>query len=94
MMVTAKWFGLPVEVTGGNAEHGLAFVRRLDGKPFPSFTHGGWAETSESIVRSNALDDVQVIDDEDECTCTPETAIACPACRAAARARYQDQLPY
>lgn len=66
----------------------LAAVEALEGKPFM----GGNLWPVHTPFATVKVADLVI--EPDDCTCTPDGAIACPACVAANRARYGDDFPF
>ena len=65
-MITAQYCGRTVEIisvtTYADVKH--ARVRIVSGRPFISWSHGGWVDEDEKIVRADLLevDDSQIVE--------------------------------
>jgi hypothetical protein len=82
---------IPVEIKyyfrSGDGRH-LVRIKAKHGKPFSSYSHGGWTDDNSTNVPTSSIHL-----EPDECTCTPD-GDACPACVAANQARYGDDFPF
>ncbi len=94
-MITAEYCSETVEVLDVWEASGrkIASIRVDDGrKPWTLYSHGGPVVTNAITVPVGLLRNVRYV--HDECTCRPDSDLACPACTEYARQKSGDGFPF
>lgn len=67
ILATLKESQIRVQIEDADKEKGTADVVALFGEPFgPSWTHGGWCYSRRATVKTNSLEEFEIIPDDQE----------------------------